>query len=192
MFSNLASYIFGGSSDEPVDNGLDNPSQQPKTALQRTPEDEWVVVGGEVQPALTLGSLDDVAPRPSTGSTGSSEAPSEMGNEDDMVIVENGDPTLQQDAAAGLPPSGPREIALTRSARRLTSPLSCPNGMTLPQIKALRSSQKSKQKEAGKHLTPKGTERHNKAVKIRSNHQSKRSKAASLAVKTAGFNLKQC
>jgi len=189
MFSNLASYIFGGSSTDPTDDAVGiNPSGQESKLTNPNNEDEWVVVGGEVQPALTLGSLDDVAPRPSTGSTGSSEAPSEMGNDEDMVIVEDG----SEDAAAAPPSSGPREIALTRSARRLTSPLSCPNGMTLPQMKALRSSQKNKQKDAGKHLKVVTSERHNKAVKIRSNHQSKRSKAASLAVKTAGFNLKQC
>jgi hypothetical protein len=183
MFSNLASYIFGESSDETIENGTSTVDQR------KTPngEEEWVVVGGDVQPALTLGSLDEVVPRPSTGSTGSSEAPSEMGvEEDEMVIVEenHGDDDDQ----------GSREITLTRSARRLTSPLSCPNGVSLPQMKALRASQKSKQKDGSKHLTSKATERHNKAVKIRSNHSGKRNKVANLAVKASGFNkhLKQC
>lgn len=185
MLSSLASYIFGGS-ENADEQPVANPTQQPAQGRKASNEDEWVVLGSDVQPALTLGSLDDVAPRPSTGSTGSSEAPSELGaNEDDdeMVIVEeNGDH------------SGPREITLTRSARRLTSPLSCPNGVSLPQMKALRASQKSKQKETTKHLTSKATERHNKAVKIRSNHPGKKSKAASHAIKASGFNkhLKQC
>ena len=183
MFSNLASYIFGGeTSDEPIENGTSTVDQR----KMPNGEDEWVVVGGDVQPALTLGSLDEVVPRPSTGSTGSSEAPSEMGvEEDEMVIVEENHGDDDQ---------GSREITLTRSARRLTSPLSCPNGVSLPQMKALRASQKSKQKDASKHLNSKATERHNKAVKIRSNHQGKRSKVANLAVKASGFNkhLKQC
>jgi hypothetical protein len=187
MFSNLASYIFGGSSEEQqVDlQQARSPSNDP----QRKPgsEDEWVVVGGDVQPALTLGSLDEVAPRPSTGSTGSSATPSEAGGADDeMVIVDNedGDDHISE----------PREIALTRSARRLTSPLACPNGISLPQMKALRTSQKSKQKDAAKHLTSKATERHNKAVKIRSNHPGKKNKAANLAIRASGCNknLKQC
>jgi hypothetical protein len=183
MFSNLASYIFGGeTSDEPIENGTSTVDQR----KMPNGEDEWVVVGGDVQPALTLGSLDEVVPRPSTGSTGSSEAPSEMGvEEDEMVIVEENHGDDDQ---------GSREITLTRSARRLTSPLSCPNGVSLPQMKALRASQKSKQKDGSKHLTSKATERHNKAVKIRSNHSGKRNKVANLAVKASGFNkhLKQC
>ena len=180
MFSNLATYIFGGASDEGAENRAIAPGDERKTPTGN--EDEWVVVGGDAQPALTLGSLDEVVPRPTTGSTGSSEAPSETGAEDeDMVVVEEN-------------PEGAREITLTRSARRLTSPLSCPNGVSLPQMKALRASQKSKQKDASKHLNSKATERHNKAVKIRSNHQGKRSKVANLAVKASGFNkhLKQC
>merc|ERR1711997_1079675 len=115
-----------------------------------------------------------------------SEAPSETGaeEEDDMIVVEE----------HGDDPSS-REITLTRSARRLTSPLSCPNGVSLPQMKALRASQKSKQKDGSKQLTSKATERHNKAVKIRSNHSAgKGNKVANLAVKASGFNkhLKQC
>lgn len=188
MFSNLASYIFGSSAEEEnAPNATTTPPEaNTQSRLQKTAssEDEWVVVGGDVQPALTLGSLDEVAPKPSTGSTGSSETPSESGDDEAMVVVEGDD----------LHTPGPREIALTRSARRLTSPLSCPNGISLTQMKALRSSQKSKQKDASKHLTPKATERHNKAVKIRSNHQGKRNKAANYSIKASGFNknLKQC
>jgi len=183
MFSNLATYIFGAS-DEAAENGTSIVTgEQPNTPNGN--EEEWVVVGGDVQPALTLGSLDEVVPRPATGSTGSSEAPSETGADEEMVIVEENQGDDDQ---------GPREITLTRSARRLTSPLSCPNGVSLPQMKALRASQKSKQKDASRHLTSKATERHNKAVKIRSNHSGKRSKVANLAVKASGFNkhLKQC
>jgi len=183
MLSNLASYIFGGNNTETVAEGQQ--SHEVKVAKQRPQhEEDWEIVGGDVQPSLTLGSLDEVAPRPSTGSTGSSETPSEDGQDEveDMVIVEAESPSQT---------SGPREIALTRSARRLTSPLSCPNGMSLPQMKALRSSQKVKQKNAVKQLTPKATQRHNKAVKIRSNQPKK---AANMAIKAAGLNkqLKQC
>jgi len=181
MFSNLATYIFGGASDKGAENGTSMGSGDPRNTHTGN-DDEWVVVGGDAQPALTLGSLDEVVPRPATGSTGSSEASSETGAEDEeMVIVEEN-------------PEGPREITLTRSARRLTSPLSCPNGVSLPQMKALRASQKSKQKDASKHLNSKATERHNKAVKIRSSHSGKRSKVTNMAVKASGFNkhLKQC
>jgi len=183
MFSNLATYIFGAS-DEVAENGTSIATGEQRNTPNGS-EEEWVVVGGDVQPALTLGSLDEVVPRPSTGSTGSSEAPSETGaEEEEMVIVEN----------RGDDDQGPREINLTRSARRLTSPLSCPNGVSLPQMRALRASQKSKQKDASKHLTSKATERHNKAVKIRGNSSGKRSKVNNLAVKASGFNkhLKQC
>jgi len=180
MFSNLATYIFGGASDEGVENGTSIAPGEQQT-MPTGNEDEWVVVGGDAQPSLTLGSLDEVVPRPATGSTGSSEAPSETGAEDEeMVIVEENS-------------EGSRELKLTRSARRLTSPLACPNGVSLPQMKALRASQKSKQKEASKHLKSKATERHNKAVKIRSNHSGKRNMGANLAVKASGNRtLKQC
>lgn len=182
MLSNLASYIFGANNTETVaEEGQQN--HEVKAVHRAQQEEDWEIVGGDVQPSLTLGSLDEVAPRPSTGSTGSSETPSEDGQDEaeDMVIVESDSPQT----------SGPREIALTRSARRLTSPLSCPNGMSLPQMKALRSSQKSKQKNAVKQLTSKATERHNKAVKIRSNQPRK---AANMAIKASGLNkqLKQC
>lgn len=190
MFSNLASYIFGGSNDEEANEEAFNKAQAKVNSTAPPEAEEWVVVGGEVQPALTLGSLNDVAARPTTGSTGSSEAPSEMEEDEDMVVVGPQDaPNLQE---AGAPS---REITLTRSARRLTSPLACANGISLTQMKALRSAQKLKQKDSSKHVTTKATERQNKAVKIRSNHaKSKQSKAANLAMKSAGFNkhLKQC
>lgn len=187
MFSYLATSIFG-STDEPTsENGAPTIGGDQRVS-PNDQEEDWVVVGGDVQPALTLGSLDEVVPRPSTGSTGSSEAPSETGaeeeeEEDDMIVVED----------HGDDPSS-REITLTRSARRLTSPLSCPNGVSLPQMKALRASQKSKQKDASKHLTSKATERRNKAVKIRSNHSGKKNKLSNLSIKSSGFNknLKQC
>jgi hypothetical protein len=183
MFSYLATSIFG-STDEPTsENGAPTIGGDQRVS-PNDQEEDWVVVGGDVQPSLTLGSLDEVVPRPSTGSTGSSEAPSETGaeeEEDDMIVVEE----------HGDDPSS-REITLTRSARRLTSPLSCPNGVSLPQMKALRASQKSKQKDAAKHLTSKATERRNKAVKIRSNHSGK--KMTNFSIKSSGFNknLKQC
>ena len=189
MFSYLATSIFGSTDQEPTENGLaptiGGGDQQRVSPNDQ--EEDWVVVGGDVQPALTLGSLDEVVPRPSTGSTGSSETPSETGAEDedgDMIVVEE----------HGLDDPSSREITLTRSARRLTSPLSCPNGVSLPQMKALRASQKSKQKDASKHLTSKATERRNKAVKIRSNHSGKKNKMTNLSIKSSGFNknLKQC
>lgn len=183
MFSYLATSIFG-STDEPTENGAPTIGGDQRVS-PNDQEEDWVVVGGDVQPALTLGSLDEVVPRPSTGSTGSSETPSETGaeEEDDMIVVEE----------HGDDPSS-REITLTRSARRLTSPLSCPNGVSLPQMKALRASQKSKQKDASKLLTSKATERRNKAVKIRSNHSGKKNKMTNLSIKSSGFNknLKQC
>jgi hypothetical protein len=183
MFSNLASYIFG-TSDEAANEVEASPGQRPNVK-DGPGEDEWVVVGGDVQPSLTLGSLNDMAPRPSTGSTGSSETPSEISGEDDIVIVEPADDHET---------NGPREVTLTRSGRHLTSPLACPNGITLPQMKAFRSSQKVKQKDTTKHLTGKSSERHNKAVKIRSNHHNKRNKSATLAIRASGCNksLKQC
>jgi len=71
MFSNLASYIFGGSNDEEaIKNNEEafNKAQAKVNSTSASEAEEWVVVGGEVQPALTLGSLNDVAARPTTGS----------------------------------------------------------------------------------------------------------------------------
>ena len=192
MFSNLASYIFGGSSEANNEEAAFN--DKAKVEVKANPnvgEDEWEIVGGDVQPSLTLGSLNDVTARPTTGSTGSSEAPSEMEEDEDLVVIPE-EPSSNLQEAAGMPT---REIALTRSARRLTSPLACPNGISLSQMKALRSSQKLKQKEGSKLMTSKASERQNKAVKIRSNQSNtKRNKAANLTIKSAGFNkqLKQC
>ena len=191
MFSNLASYIFGESNDDTPNESNSEVKANPISSTTTEEECEWVVVGGEVQPSLTLGSLNDVVARPTTGSTGSSEAPSEMEEDEDMVVVVPREEIPATSNSEG-PGTTSREIALTRSARRLTSPLACPNGISLSQMKALRSSQKSKQKDATKHVTSKASERQNKAVKIRSN-QSKRNKAAH-PIKSAGFNkqLKQC
>lgn len=180
MFSNLASLIFG------------NSTSNEETVTTTTPkvEDDWVVVGGEGHPQLTLGSMSDGVPRPATGSTGSSTAPSESGPEDgdeEMVIVENDNDFL--------PTTPNREVvALTRSGRRLTNPLAQANGLSLSQVKALRSSQKAKSKDSGKQLTAKATERHNKAVKNRSNHHSSKKASANLAIRSSGINkhLKQC
>ena len=76
MLSNLASYIFGANNTETVAEGQQ--SHEVKVAQRAQQEEDWEIVGGDVQPSLTLGSLDEVAPRPSTGSTGSSETPSEV------------------------------------------------------------------------------------------------------------------
>lgn len=64
MFSNLASYIFGSSAEEPAPE-LAEPVQ-PARGSKPSEDEEWVVIG-EAPAALTLGSLNDVAPRPSTG-----------------------------------------------------------------------------------------------------------------------------
>ena len=74
MLSNLASYIFGANT-ETVAEGHQN---HEISRSQQQQEEDWEIVGGDVQPPLNLGSLDEVAPRPSTGSTGSSETPSEV------------------------------------------------------------------------------------------------------------------
>ena len=98
MLSNLASYIFGGGDDE------GQPRQPPSSSVLAPPppppppppkvedsdgdveDEEWVVVanGGRPRninnPQLTLGSLNEVVPRPTvSGSTGSSASPSEDG-----------------------------------------------------------------------------------------------------------------
>lgn len=64
MFSNLASYIFGSSAEEP---SLGEPScPSLGSGPKSSEEEEWVVIG-EAPGVLTLGSLNDVAPRPSVG-----------------------------------------------------------------------------------------------------------------------------
>lgn len=169
MLSNLASYIFGSSKG--------TTEEEPKAhdaikGAEEAKEDDWVIVGGDDKPLLTLGSLCEAAPRLSVSSAGSSEASSE---EDMVVVVEDQQPQ-------------PSLALANKSTRRLVS---CANGVT--QLKAMRSSQKNKQKESSKQLTAKATERRNKAVK---NHgSSKRSKAAAnLAIRSCGINkqLKQC
>ncbi len=191
MFSNLANYIFGGASEP--SNGSTEQGSETRSPDNPQREDEWVVVGGDVQPSLTLGSLSDAAPRPSTGSTGSSEAPSEAShsNEEDDIVIVN-DESMEAEEAGTTSRSA--AAALTRSGRRLTTPLACQNGITLPQMKALRAGQKAKQKDSGRHNTAKASERVNKAVKIRSNQHNKRNKSASLSIKSSGCNkqLKQC
>lgn len=180
MLSNLASYIFGGATSE--EEAVERP---PVPALSPVAsEDEWVVVGGD-QPSLTLGSLNEANPRPVTGSTGSSEAASEV--EDDMVVVSHPEDEDEEK---------PQQQQLTRSGRRLTTPFGCANSVTLPQMKALRSAQKARQKEAGKAMTNKASQRQNMAVKCKSQqqHSSKRNKAAAnLAIRASGCKqLKQC
>ena len=81
MLSNLASYIFGANTETVAEGQQIHEVKADKaTASSRKgqQEDDWEIVGGDVQPPLNLGSLDEVAPRPSTGSTGSSETPSEV------------------------------------------------------------------------------------------------------------------
>ena len=205
MLSNLASYIFGANTETVAEGQQIHEVKADKaTASSRKgqQDEDWEIVGGDVQPPLNLGSLDEVAPRPSTGSTGSSETPSEVSNPFFLIFLKlfiysllyfskDGQDDVEDMVVVDNAPIGPREIALTRSARRLTSPLSCPNGVSLPQMKALRSSQKAKQKNAVRQLTSKATDRHNKAVKIRSNQPKK---AANMAIKASGSNkqLKQC
>ena len=78
MLSNLASYIFGANNTETVAEEGQQNNPDVKAVNRAQQEEDWEIVGGDVQPSLTLGSLDEVAPRPSTGSTGSSETPSEV------------------------------------------------------------------------------------------------------------------
>ena len=81
MLSNLASYIFGANTETVAEGQQIHEVKADKaTASSRKgqQDEDWEIVGGDVQPPLNLGSLDEVAPRPSTGSTGSSETPSEV------------------------------------------------------------------------------------------------------------------
>ena len=161
MLSNLASYIFGNNeteqqNEEPI-------ATQPTLSDE---EEEWVVVGGNAQPSLTLGSLNEAAPRPSTGSTGSSSTPSEA------------------------PESSSTQ--LSRTERRLATPFGSCAETSLAHVKAVRSSQKSKQKEKSKSLSSKALERRNKAVKA--TQSKKKFQMASANFKASGLNkqLKQC
>lgn len=118
MFSNLANYFFGGApegneenpqgpgvaQDEPLivsSSGIPSstPSKPeeplPAPSRPRDPEcdsDDWVLVGGSSGRAPTLGSLNEMTPRPVTGSTGSSAPPSENGDGEDSEMVEVGNP----------------------------------------------------------------------------------------------------
>lgn len=180
MLSNLATYIFGASSNEETET---NPSNNPvastppatKPALSDGEED-WVVV--EERPThLTLGSLNESTQVPPGGSTGSSNTPSESGS---MEAT----PTPNPPAAAN--------TQLTRTDRRLANSFgSCSAAATtLAAVKAVRSAQKSKDKSKAKSLTSKALERRNKAVK---SNQSKKQYHASLNLRPAnGKQLKQC
>lgn len=150
-------------------------------------ECEWVLVAPsstDAPAALTLGSLNEVLPAPSTGSTGSSTSPSESGDESPM----DEEPTPAQAAA--------QTVALSRSGRKLTSPFSCQNSVTLQQMKAMRSAQESKQKRAGKSSTGKAVAKKNKAVKNDGSSLKKQAFANrhQMSFKSAGCNkqLKQC
>ena len=188
MFSNLASYIFGSTveSGEPEAAAVEAQDLEEAKPVEVVTEEEWVLVGDGV-PALNLGSLNDVIPRPALGSTGSSD-PS-LDSED------SGDATMQ-DGATALEGVHQEPVAFTRTARRLTVPFgSLPGATSLSDIRCVRTSQGLKVKDSGKHLTSKALERRNKAVK----HQhggsgSRKSKAPTMSLKASGSSrhLKQC
>jgi len=194
MFSNITSYIFGGQEPEDGSGQTQGPSGSP-THNSANPipalsdgEEEWVVVaGGNEQPSLTLGSLNEITPRPPTGSTGSSSTPS-----DDGIDVDLSPELPQPDENPN--PSG--QTAMSRTERKFAIPFgSCPNNgaLSLPVIKGIRAAQKSRVKDNKKQLSAKATDRHNKAVKQR-NQGSKKNQSAHLSIKSAGINkqLKQC
>lgn len=169
-----------------------------KPSLPSSPaeaEDEWVMVGPNARNTpLTLGSLNEVLPTPTTGSTGSSTSPSESGDEGEAPMEagstsENEDESL---VAGGTP----RAVTLSRSARRLTSPFSCQSSVTVHQMKAMRSAQVCKQKRSAKSATAKAVAKKNKAVKNEGTSLGKRAFANKhhLSLKSAGSNkqLKQC
>lgn len=183
MLSNLATYIFGASSNEETDSPMTTPPQPSATALPKPSspsdsEEDWVVVEDGAQPShLTLGSLNQAVPPPPGGSTGSSNAPSE--------------------ASEPTPPATNPHHTLSRTDRRLATPFgSCSPGQTttldghLKAVKAVRNVQKSKDKAKAKSLTSKSLEKRNKAVK---SNQSKKQYHASLNLcSTNGKQLKQC
>lgn len=194
MFSNISSYIFGGQVSENETGENQGPGGSP-SHYSGNPipplsegEEEWVVVaGGNDQPSLTLGSLNEMTPRPPTGSTGSSSTPS-----DDGIDV---DPTseLPQEEEH---PNVNRQAALSRTERKFAIPFgSCPNNgsLSLSAIKGIRAAQKSRNKDKKKNLSAKAIERHNKAVKQR-NQGPKKNQSAHASIKSAGINkhLKQC
>ena len=178
MFSNLASYIFGST----VENGEPElPQVEEEPVPEKVEEEEWVLVGDGV-PALTLGSLNDVAARSALGSTGSS---------DPSVDSEDSGDAPMQDGEH-------REVAaLTRTARRLTIPFGSISGpaTSLSDIKCVRAAQGLKVKDSGKHLSSKALERRNKAVKHQhGGSSSRKGKAPTMSLKASGSSrqLKQC
>ena len=193
MFTNLTSYIFGGEEAGNETGENQGPSgSTPHHSVNPMPplsdeEEEWVVVaGGNDQPSLTLGSLNEITPRPPTGSTGSSSTPSDDGIDVDPSPSELPQPEVNPN----------RQTGLSRMERKLTIPFgSCPNNgaLSLPVIKGIRAAQKSRQKDKTKNLSAKATERHNKAVKNR-NHGPKKNQSIHLSLRSAGFSkqLKQC
>ena len=192
MLSNITSYIFGGQETE-AEAGQNqsprgSPSHYPANNIPPLSdgEEEWVVVaGGNDQPSLTLGSLNEINPIPPTGSTGSSSTPS-----DDGIDVDSNSELPQQDENPN------RQTGLSRSERKVTIPFgSCPNNgaISLTTIKGIRAAQKSRGKDKRKSLSAKATERHNKAVKQR-NQGPNKNQYAHISIKSAGINkhLKQC
>merc|ERR1712061_632675 len=148
MLSNITSYIFGGQETE-AEAGQNqsprgSPSHYPANSIPPLSdgEEEWVVVaGGNDQPSLTLGSLNEINPIPPTGSTGSSSTPS-----DDGIDVDSNSELPQEDEN----PNSNRQTAMSRTERKLTIPFgSCPNNgaLSLPAIKGIRAAQKSRVKD---------------------------------------------
>lgn len=186
MFSNLASFIFGSTvedAQQPEVPDNDAPSTPPEKMGE---EEEWVLVG-DAPPTLTLASLSEIIPRPTTGSTGSSDPPSDSEDSADVVLADNN---------AGEEPEARDGAVLTRTGRRLTVPFGSISGVTsLSEIRCLRAAQASKLKDSGKHLSAKALDRRNKAVK---HHQggvsSRKGKAPTMALKASGSSrhLKQC
>lgn len=194
MFSNITSYIFGGEESENETGQNQGPGGSP-SHYSGNPipplsdgEEEWVVVaGGNDQPSLTLGSLNEMNPRPPTGSTGSSSTPS-----DDGIDVDPTSELPQEDEN----PNSNRQAGLSRTERKFAIPFgSCPNNgaLSLSAIKGIRAAQKSRTKDKKKNLSAKAIDRHNKAVKQR-NQGSKKNQSAHISIKSAGINkhLKQC
>ena len=180
MFSNLASYIFGTT----VEGGAESVSEEVERVPDKVDEvdklddNEWEMIG-EGSPALTLGSLNDMIPRPSLGSTGSSA------------------PSLDSEDSGEAPmPTQDDQAVLTRTARRSTVPFGSLTGRTsLSEVRSVRAAQSHKAKESGKHFTSKALDRRNKAVKHHhAGNSVKKSKAPTMALKTSGSSrhLKQC
>jgi len=197
MFGNITSYIFGGQETEDGSGQTQGPNGSPThNSVNPIPalsdgEEEWVVVaGGNEQPSLTLGSLNEITPRPATGSTGSSSTPS-----DDGIDVDLSPEIPQTDENPNLNGQTVATPKMSRTERKFAIPFgSCPNNeaLSLPVIKGIRAAQKSRVKDNKKQLSAKATDRHNKAVKQR-NQGSNNTKSAHLSIKSAGSKvLKQC